>query len=81
LCIEPFDLARLLEAYEAALTEERTLWGQIRNAEASPVDRVIAYAQWRAAAERVKTLAIGLRVPERVPNAGDATRREHRSQS
>lgn len=70
-----FDLARLAEAYQAALTEERMLWGQIRNVEASPVSRVVAYAQWRAAAERVKILAIALHDPERVPDAGDATGR------
>ncbi len=62
---KPFDLAGLLEAYEAALTEERMLWGQIRSSQASPVDRVMAYAQWRASADRVKALAIALHDPER----------------
>jgi hypothetical protein len=74
---KPFDLVGLPEAYEAALTEERMLWGQIRNVEAGPVGRVMAYAQWRAAAERVKTLAIALHDPARAPDAVDAISREH----
>lgn len=65
------DLAQLLDAYEAALTEERALWAQISNTESSPADRAVAYAQWRAAAERVKTLATALHDVERLPNAGD----------
>jgi hypothetical protein len=59
------DVACPLEAYKAALAEERRLWRQVCNAESSPVDRVIAYAQWRASAERVKMLAITLHDPER----------------
>jgi hypothetical protein len=43
--------------YEAALAEERRLWGVIGDPAASAIDRLKAYAGWRAAAERLKELA------------------------
>jgi hypothetical protein len=43
--------------YAAALAKERAEWKIASDAGKSAVDRVIAYARWLAAAERVKALA------------------------
>ena len=47
----------LLAAYELALAEEHMLWRSINDVKLKPTDRLMAYARWRAAAERVKVLA------------------------
>lgn len=51
----------LQSAREAALAEERRLWGAIHDPELKAADRVMAYARWRAAVKRLKDLAISPR--------------------
>lgn len=48
----------LQSAYQAALAEEGRLWRAIHDPELQAADRVVAYARWRAAAQRVKELAV-----------------------
>jgi hypothetical protein len=52
--------AWLLAEYEAAMVLERAAWKTLGNTHAA-VDRLTAYARWREAAERTKTLSIRLR--------------------
>ena len=47
----------LLAEYEAAIATERAAWEIVRDETAKPTERVVAYARWRRAADRVKELA------------------------
>ena len=43
--------------YQAAIALERAAWTVARDESVQPQERVVAYARWRRAAERVKVLA------------------------
>jgi len=53
----PHQHESLLAEYEAAIALERATWNLVRDETANPPERVVAYARWRRAAERVKLLA------------------------
>ncbi len=53
--------------YEAALVEERLLWKQLDEPLSDVKERVKAFAQWSAAAERAR--AISERIHDRVTAA------------
>ncbi|HEX9718917.1 MAG TPA: hypothetical protein VGA59_04230 [Ramlibacter sp.] len=46
--------------YTAAVAQERAEWKVASDASLGAVERVLAYARWLAAAERVKALSIRL---------------------
>lgn len=50
--------AWLLAEYQAAMERERAEWKILGDMRAGAVERVTAYARWRAAAERTKTLSL-----------------------
>lgn len=50
----------LRAAYQQALSEERVLWRRVATPALLPDERVQAYGRWRAAADRVKALALQL---------------------
>jgi hypothetical protein len=53
----PHQHESLLAEYEAAIALERATWTVARDETVKPQERVVAYARWRKAAERVKVLA------------------------
>jgi hypothetical protein len=53
----PHQHESLLAEYEAAIALERATWTVARDETVKPQERVVAYARWRRAAERVKLLA------------------------
>lgn len=56
--------AAKLAAYQAALAEERRLWRDVGDPGLSATHRLMAYARWLAAAERVKLLEPGQEKPK-----------------
>lgn len=55
--MDPHQQDALLGEYEAAIATERAAWEIVRDETAKPTERVVAYARWRQAADRVKVLA------------------------
>lgn len=53
----PHQQDSLLAEYEAAIALERAEWKVTRDESAKPHERLLAYARWRTAADRVKVLA------------------------
>lgn len=57
----------LLAEYADAMAQERTEWKAVQDTNLGSAERVVAYARWLAAADRVKALA------EKLRDAGSAT--------
>jgi len=55
--MDPHQHDSLLAEYEAAIAMERAAWNVVRDESARPEVRMVAYARWRRAADRVKVLA------------------------
>ena len=51
----------VLTEYDAASAQERSEWNAVQDKSLKPVERVVAYARWRAAADRLWALAEKLR--------------------
>jgi len=51
----------LLSEYAAAMAQEREEWKLVSDAAVAGAERVMAYARWRQAADRIRTLAIRMR--------------------
>jgi hypothetical protein len=49
--------------YAAAVAEERAFWKRANDPALPPVERVMAYGAWLAAAQRATSLALKLRQP------------------
>lgn len=47
--------------YAAAVAEERAFWKKANDSTLPPVERVMAYGAWLAAAQRATSLALKLR--------------------
>ena len=51
----------LAAEYQDAVARERAEWRILGDPRVGPAERLTAYARWRAAAERTKTLSIRMR--------------------
>ena len=56
---DPYD--SLLAEYNAAMACERAEWKVLGDTEVGAAERLVAYARWRVAAERTKTLYLRMR--------------------
>ena len=60
MCTQPDSFESLQAEYEAAVLQQRAEWKLANDDNLGPVERVVAYARWLAASERIKELSVKL---------------------
>ena len=60
MCTQSDSFESLQAEYEAAVLQQRAEWKLANDDKLGPVERVVAYARWLAATERIKELSAKL---------------------